>query len=329
MKPVLLICPRFFGYYQSMCRAIRSLGYEVDWYDDLPNQTSLPRALGRLSPNLIKPIVHSYFRNMMQTVQGKKYGKVILVYSMSFCYTQQMMMELRACQQNAEFVLYAWDAFTNLRNTDWLLNCFDRCYSFEPEDVQGDDRLKLLPLFYTDAYDRKNAAPAAHFDFFYYGTAHPQKLLFIDTIAKQLRTRYQNVFIKHYLPSKLKYIYHKLQDTEVYREYRFSDFTTQKLSMEQMAKYVCDAACILDAPQKGQQGLTMRSIECLGARRKLITANKGIKAYDFYTEQNIYVCDGALDFEHPFFNTPYQELSQSVYQRYSIGSWVKVLLNIT
>ena len=48
-----------------------------------------------------------------------------------------------------------------------------------------------------------------------------------------------------------------------------------------------DSRCILDAPQAGQVGLTIRTIECLGAKRKLVTTNSDIKNYDFYNENNI------------------------------------------
>ena len=78
-----------------------------------------------------------------------------------------------------------------------------------------------------------------------------------------------------------------------------------------------ESNCILDAPQAGQTGLTIRTIECLGAKRKMITTNKDIKKYDFYNESNILVFDGKIDKECDFFKNPFIELNEEIYKKYS------------
>ena len=87
-----------------------------------------------------------------------------------------------------------------------------------------------------------------------------------------------------------------------------------------------ESKCILDAPQAGQTGLTIRTIECLGAKRKMITTNKYIKEYDFYNEANILVYDGSIDKDNKFFTTPYVEVQEDIYKKYSLREWLSFML---
>ena len=49
--------------------------------------------------------------------------------------------------------------------------------------------------------------------------------------------------------------------------------------------------------------------------------------YDFYRPENIYIFDGKIDKSHPFFTEPYRELPDEIYESYSLGSWLKKILD--
>lgn len=322
MEKVLLISPRFFEYHFAICEGIRELGMELDWYDDLPNTKSVVRALGRLNSSFISVFARRYFERMLKCVEKTRYQKVILLRSMSFCFTEDMMQRLRSVQKDAEFILYLWDSAQNLSHLDWILKYFNRCFSFDPYDTTNSGRMCFLPLFYTKPYEeaaKRQEMPV--YDCFYYGTAHPQKLTVINTMADKLRAIYPNMLICHYMPSRFKYVYHKFSD-RAYAGFRYSYFRTQKLSMAEMAEYVGKSHCVLDSPQGGQRGLTMRTLECIGAKRKLITANADIRNYDFYREENICIYENGFDFTSRFFTEPYKELPQYLYEKYSLRSWL-------
>jgi len=127
------------------------------------------------------------------------------------------------------------------------------------------------------------------------------------------------------MPSKLKYFYHKVLAPE-FRHAKLSGFQTEKLSKDQIANIMSVTKCVLDAPQAGQTGLTIRTIECLGAKRKLITTNSDIANYDFYRPENILIFDGNVNFTGPFFTSPYVEPDKDVYEAYSLRSWLKSIL---
>ena len=74
-------------------------------------------------------------------------------------------------------------------------------------------------------------------------------------------------------------------------------------------------------------GLTIRVLEALGAKKKLITTNKDIVNYDFYHPENIYVYDGKVDLENIFFTSEYFEIDYEIYKKYSLESWLKEILS--
>ena len=90
-----------------------------------------------------------------------------------------------------------------------------------------------------------------------------------------------------------------------------------------MYQIYANSKCVIDVENAGQHGLTMRSIEILGLKRKLITTNKDIKNYDFYNSSNVFILDRknpVMDME--FFNVPYQMLEDDMYKKYSLENWI-------
>ena len=108
------------------------------------------------------------------------------------------------------------------------------------------------------------------------------------------------------------------------RHAHYNELHYKSLRVEEMKLIYSESRCVLDSPQDGQIGLTIRVIEALGARKKLITTNEDIINYDFYTEENIYVYDGkSFDFNAPFFTKPYRQINQDIYEKYSLRNWLR------
>ena len=79
---------------------------------------------------------------------------------------------------------------------------------------------------------------------------------------------------------------------------------------------------------KNQVGLTIRTFEALHLKKKLITSNKNIMKYEFYTPNNIYVIDENSENKIPneFFESDFDE-SFALSTDYSLDSFVKKLLD--
>ncbi len=324
-KKVLLIAPLFFNYYQHIKDGLIALGYQVDFICDAPSNSNVSKAFARINKRFIKGQTDKYYKNTVcPLIAENRYDYVLVIAGMTFAFLKGHLSHLRQAQKEAKFIAYFWDALKNLNYVDDFLPYFDKVYSFDRNDCAQRENFEFLPLFYTDNYAQIQAE-TPKYDCCYVGTAHPKKFAFINQMVERLQEVMPKQFIYHYMPSRLKFWFHKFSAKE-YRGVRYSSFQNQKLSAEQTAQTVASSKIVLDAPQAGQLGLTMRTFECLAAKRKLITTNQDIVNYDFYRPENIYVYNGTFDFNDVFFTAEYSPLAQEIYQKYSLQNWLITLL---
>ena len=328
-KKILFIAPSFFGYYKEIIKELEMYNCEVDYFCDAPSNTNISKALSRVNKKLIKSSMNKYFKGkIMPSVEEKEYDCVFLIVGMTFSFFPEMIKEIKEKCKNAIFVMYQWDGEENISFVKGIHEYFDNIYTFDRIDCEKNKIYSFLPLFYTRNYEevgRKETDKEFEYDVSYIGTAHPQKLLMVNEMSNKLKDILKKQYIYHYMPSKLKFLYHKLTSKE-YKNVKLSDLKLEKVPLDKMMEIFEKSKCIFDAPQQGQNGLTIRTIECLGAKRKLITTNKDIKNYDFYNENNIYVYDGEVDVGSKFFKTNFEELPKEVYEKYSLRNWLKTMI---
>lgn len=327
-KQLLLIAPAFFGYYKEMIKEAELLKYDVDYICDAPSNSNISKALGRINKRFIEGATKKYFKNtVLPTVRKKKYDEVLIVGGMTFAFTPKMIKEIRDMNPQARFVMYQWDSEKNLPYSTGIHPYIDQLYTFDLNDCETMEKYKFLPLFYTRIYENIGSEKTDEYvyDCSYIGTAHPQKYKDINEISDKLKDIMPNQYIYHYMPSKLKYIYHKIFAPE-FKNAKLQDFKMTKVPASEVMKIFKESRCVLDAPQAGQTGLTIRTIECLGAKRKLITTNKDIVKYDFYNENNILVFNGFIDSGSSFFTSDYQDVDEKIYKKYSLREWLSYML---
>lgn len=327
MSKILLITPNFFDYPQKICEKLEEMGHEVDWYDDRPSTNAFIKAIIRINKNYINFYIEKYFKKVLSEIKNIKYDKFILISGQSLSFSKKMLEDIKKCQNNAEFILYQWDSLKNFEYIKEFKEIFDRSYTFDIEDFNNNDYLKFLPLFYTDSYKMigDNKVDDYQYDFMFVGTAHPKKYHYIKEMSEKLLNKFKNQYIYFFFPSKIVYIYRKLLNKE-FKNAKMSDFNYKAISNKELMELIKKSRCILDSAQSNQVGLTIRVIEALGAKRKIITTNKDVVNYDFYRPENIYVYDDEFDFKHPFFNEGYKDVDENVYKKYSIKNWLNVLL---
>ena len=326
-KKVLFISPKFMGYYKEIIKEMEAANYDVDYIADSPKDTILFKALNRLNKKLtIKYSEKNFLRELKELVDKKDYDYLFVIAGMTFCLPKSFFEYLEEKNVKIKKMIYQWDGEENLSFVKDYHKYFDKIFTFDRIDVENNDKYLFLPLFYIRNYEEIAQKNIKEFDYdvSYIGTAHPQKFYYVNKISKELSKIKNKQFIYHYIPTKLKYFYHKIKNKE-YKDAKMSDFKYEKISFEQIGKIFEGSECILDAPQKGQNGLTIRTIECLGAKKKLITINQDVINYDFYKKENIYVYneENGIDFDNVFFNTEYINIESNVYEKYSLRNWVK------
>jgi hypothetical protein len=325
-KSILLIMPNFFDYPQVISEELTNMGFNVDYFDDRPSTNGFVKAIIRYEKKIINRYIQRYFYDMLSLTKDKKYDVVFVISGQSLSFDEKMMEQLKTIQSQATFILYQWDSLKNFPYIKTLNHFFDQCYSFDKEDVKENEYLKFLPLFYSKRYEEMaHSSNEFTYDFCFVGTAHPQKYKFINMMREQLKEIYPKQFIYYFFPSRLVFVYRKLFNRE-FRKARYNEFHFEALSGKMMDDVYKKSKCVLDSAQKNQIGLTIRSIEALGAKKKLITTNKDIVNYDFYHEENIYVYEGSFDFDSVFFTKKYVNVDKEIYEKYSLRNWLKTML---
>lgn len=324
---LLLIMPRFFNYPELISEELNRMGYEVDFFDDRPSTNAWVKAAIRINKNMIHTYIEKYFGEVMKTVHSKEYDVVFLISGQSLSFSEEMIEIIKKCQSKARFVLYQWDSQINFPYIKNVQKYFDKCYSFDRRDIKETPNLRFLPLFYSKTYEeignKKNMD--FRYDFCFVGTAHPKKYKLINMMSEQLRSVYPNQFIYFFFPSPIVYFYRKVMNKEL-RGAKYNEFHYVPIKGKEMNAIYEASRCVLDSAQAGQFGLTIRVLEALGAKKKLITTNEDIVNYDFYRPENIYLYEGKIDLGNVFFKEEYREVEKDVYEKYSLRSWLKEIV---
>lgn len=321
----LLIAPAFFGYAAAIREELENKGYEVDVCCDRPSESVFFKTVSRFGQSFVRKSIDDHCAAIREQLVHGHYNFVFVVGGMSFRFERNHVIALREASPSSTFVAYLWDSLSNCPCIGDSLELFDKVFSFEPKDCEA-HRLSQLPLFYVADYESVPIVPPGgyEFDACFVGSVHqPAKLERVLSIAEELKTRGFRVFAHLYMPSRSSAVYRKATR----KAYRGVSFSFEPLSRTEVVDLYGRSRAVIDASQENQSGLTMRSIEALGARRKLITSNEAVKNYDFYNETNVLICrDGRIRNCEEFFNSPFHLVSDSVYRRYSIKGWIELVL---
>jgi hypothetical protein len=132
-----------------------------------------------------------------------------------------------------------------------------------------------------------------------------------------------------YIPSKLMFYQRKLFTSELNGS-QINEFSFVGMPSDQLTAKLKQSKAVVDIQHPKQTGLTMRTIEMLGANKKMITTNSEIQNYDFYHPNNICIVDRKkVVVPTEFMTSPFVPVDGKVKERYSITYFVKDLLGVT
>lgn len=98
----------------------------------------------------------------------------------------------------------------------------------------------------------------------------------------------------------------------------------EMMGYDQVIRNIKECGCILDLCREGQEGLTLRALEALFFRKKLITNNKYIANYDFYSRENIFILEqDPMEKLGDFVNGRMQEIEKDILEKYTYKDWMK------
>lgn len=326
-KNVFMLSVSFFNYENLIKEEMVAMGAEVDLYDERPSNSFYSKAIIRLKRSLYQVNIDKHYKNIIENIRSKKYdyfllikGEVVPIFFLEF---------LRKENPEIVFIYYTYDSFKNNPNGLSILSYFDRRFTFDREDAIKYN-LSFRPLFYASEYATVNQQEinAYKYDLSFIGTAHSDRYSISQKLNDWCEKYNLKMFNFYFSPSETLFKFKKLTDKN------FKNFDEQKISFKslshtQIIGIYKDSKAILDINHPGQNGLTMRTFETLGAGRKLVTTNADIKSYPFYNENNIYIIDRQNpELEAQFFEKEFKEIENTVYFSMSLPGWIKELFEI-
>ena len=321
-KKILYIGVSTFNYEKEIKAGLERLGADVDYFDERPANDFLTKVFLRLKlKKLIQSKINNYYLSILENIKHIHYDYVFIIKLETI--DSVILNKLKHSQQQATFILYLWDSLKNYKGKETLLPYFGRAFSFDSVDTKNYKTLKFLPLFYIPSYKRNSDVKETKYDLCFIGTGHTDRYKIVKKITHLASKNNLSTYSFLFLQNKLIFWFRKIFDKEM-RQAQLSDFSFSSLNQKQVFDKIMQSKVIIDIEHKGQVGLTMRTIEMIGSKKKLLTTNPAIKGYDFYNENNILVIDREnLKLDLSFLYSPYQDLDKKTYDKYSLDSWLR------
>ena len=324
-KSVLLIS--LSGYSNGIVKEMEALGASVDYINDKPNDGFICKTLGRLQIKFYQNIITKYYSEQINKLKKRDYDYILAIRGEYT--TSDALKKMRIAFPNAKIILYMWDGLhkANTKGIEKKWDLYDKVYTFDRIDYEENkDRIHFLPLYYYNEYLPKQSKKPNSSDFKYdlsfIGTGHDDRIKIVKSVMIECNKKGLKCFSFFYLPHKLVYLKYKLTNKD-FKNVSLRDIRFQMMPFDKLYEIYANSKCIIDVENSGQHGLTMRTIEILGLRRKLITTNKDVVNYDFYNENNILVIDRNNPIVNiDFLSTPYCDLPEEIYDKYSLKNWV-------
>ncbi|CAM4016980.1 hypothetical protein [Arcobacter cloacae] len=312
-KKILFIGIGFYDYESTIKKSLEKYGSIVDFYLEQPSYL-LSGLYGKIINKLKyqKNIVKKHHQKILHETKVKKYDIVFVLKGENL--TTDFIKDLKYQQKNATFIMYQWDSIERVSNALEMIPYFDRVFSFDRIDCEKYEKLEFRPLFFRESKDEEIFD--YKYDLVFIGWLHADRMELIKKVEDICKIKNIKTFI--YLFTGIKtYISFLLKKQS-------QNLYIKPLSYHKVNDYHNSAKVILDLPHPLQNGLTMRTIEAIGANKKLITTNQDIKNYDFYDEDNISILDKEnIDIRNDFFDKPYKKVSKDIKNNYSLDSWIE------
>jgi len=321
-KKILLVAPVFFGYEQDIKNELQRRGAHVDFVLDRPFKSAFAKGIVKVCRSLLIKVADDYYLKATHDLPVDHYDMIFVVNGQTL---STRVLEAWGRQfPNAVKVLYMWDSFGNRQDVVRNLQYIDHGFTFDQNDALQYG-LHFRPLFFSRGFERP-VEPPLEWDVSFVGTAHTDRYRVASLVKSRLpETLRVNFYL--FLQAQWVFWFYRMTNRTMAGA-QLKDFSFSPLDKAQVQQRFSASYAILDIEHPNQTGLTMRTLETLGAKKKLITTNRAVQQYDFYKPENICVIDRRDPVIAPeFFSAPYQDVEPAVYQRYRLEGWMDEILN--
>ncbi len=320
-KKILLFIPRFKDYEKCIIDKIRSFGGEFFFIvENIDTRILVYRFISKLFPNFRYRLAEYIYELQIRKMTFEPdYILVIRGANLSSVYLQRLKIKF----PNSKFIMYQWDSTSLNPNAKQIYTKFDKVLTFDLKDAEKYN-WEYRPLFFVEKFIRKQIN--RKYDLCYISTLVPGRINVFNMLKNECEKSGIKLFA--YLVTPLhSYIYHKyiLQDKNFIQA--IDNIYVRNLPINITHNIYNDTKAIIDYTRPEQNGFTMRTIEAVGHKCKIITNNKNILNADFYDSNNVSIYEGMeINILPKMLKKSYKEISKDVYEYYSLEHWLSDVL---
>ena len=322
-KKILFISARFFNYEEQIKCKLEELGAEVYFEDERPSNSFLSKLFIRVYPRIIHEKIKMYYEDIFNRYREKEIDYIFFIKAEAV--PKESLEKIIDCHPDAKKILYLWDSLHYNPNAKKVLELFDVVYSFDLDDCDSEKKLSYQPLFYSDPF-KKEFECNIDYDWCFIGSIHTDRYKILRRLIIESKKKNFNYYIYCYYPSKALYFARCLFDWS-FLSFTYKQVKFKSLTLDEISEIMSRSNVIVDINRKMQRGMTMRSIETLGAKKKLLTTNnvndiKGIFPSDsvgYLERENV-----ELDIHFLKNNVSKKKFLNS---NYSVEGWLKKIFN--
>lgn len=310
---ILFLCPNYYGIYKIIEKGIQE-NLECELKTIILNEYKYKnfgqKILNFVSKTFFKKNLKKIWasKDCISSIKPEDTFDYLLIISPDYLRNEELEYVTSKAKKS---IVYFWDSFNNIPRYERTLPFFDKHYSFEPKDVK-----KYNLNFLTNFYYKTEKDLPSEFDTFFIG-ALDNRITQLLEIVSTLKDKKNKIIVLSKNKSKLKTL-----------ENKGLQLITKPKTFEEIQQYFRNSKTIIDIQKKIQNGLTFRVFDAMSHRKKLITTNKDIINYDFYNPNNIFVWDeNVKTIPNNFFELPYQELPNAIFEKYSIKNWIETIFD--
>jgi hypothetical protein len=270
----------------------------IDAINVLKDCKFLLRILRRIYFKLKLPGYSIWFEKWKYLIS--KYNRVILFDSVGY-YSLAVLAWLNKKYPDKRIIFWYWNSVSKSIDPNLIRDNLCEKWSFDIEDCKK-YKMNYNTTFYWKCYLSDNEMIKA-IDVFFVGfnKGRLEKLISIEKLFKQIGLR------TYFHISKYN------------RHHSFY----KPLLYSEVVKHINMSKAVLEIMSEYQTGLTLRAMESIFLKVKLITDNVSIINYDFYNSKNIFVL-GKDDISNiiNFLTSPYVDIENEILEKYLVSNWL-------
>ena len=217
---------------------------------------------------------------------------------------------LRKIHPNKRIIFWYWNPVRRSVNPKLLTDDICEKWSYSLRDCERFN-LKYNTTFYFKELRAPKAKPI--WDILFVGKDKGRLAELVE-----LKNQFKALNLKtnfHITPTK-RYM---ARSNSIYKEH---------ISYDEVLIEIGRSKAILDLLGDPSDGLSLRAMESIFHKKKLITNSRLIIKYDFYRPQNIFVLGmDNLNYLPKFLNLPYEEIDERIIEKYDFEQWLSRFYN--